>query len=241
MRHFLLALGAAVTLGVSSAGAQTVLLDDPFSGSATVLNHNQFTNWDVLNGTTVDLIRSGDYGITCAGGVGYCVDMSGSTGSTSNGTLQSKLAYSFSAGDLMRFQVQVAGNQRGGGSDPFTAFINFVSPTAISGVRFAFGSDVVDGEDATFAAGESLFMSGPVASTDPFTIWSISFTAATAGSAFFGLSTSTTDNVGPVIDNALVSRTASAAVPEPRSLGLLGAGLLALGFRRRRVRAASAS
>ena len=92
MQRFLLALGAAATFGASSAGAQTVLLDDPFSGSATVLNYGLFTNWDVLNGTTVDLIRSGDYGISCVDGAGYCVDMSGSTGATSNGTLQSKLA-----------------------------------------------------------------------------------------------------------------------------------------------------
>jgi hypothetical protein len=138
----------------------------------------------------------------------------------------------------MRFQVQVAGSQRGGESDPFTAFVNFVSSTSVSGVRFAYGSDVVDGEDAMFAAGESLFMSGPVASTDPFTIWSISFTATTAGSATFGLATSTMDNIGPVIDNALVARTGAAAVPEPQSLALLGAGLLALGYRRRRARLA---
>jgi hypothetical protein len=120
------ALGALLISGLfaSQAGASVIFSDD-FEGvtsGGSILNWNGGSNWDVMAGT-VDLVRSGEYGITCAGGGGYCVDMDGSTRQ---------------AGDLVSINVgplgpgtytlsyDLSGNQRSlGFTDTVVAYVEF--------------------------------------------------------------------------------------------------------------------
>ncbi len=59
---------------------QIMLFSDDFNTEvgSNILNYDSFTNWDVSDGT-VDIIAQGGYGISCAGGVGKCVDLDGTT------------------------------------------------------------------------------------------------------------------------------------------------------------------
>lgn len=107
---------ALLSLG---ANAGVIFIDDfnTEAGAAGVssLNYTGFSNWTVSGGT-VDVVSSGNFGITCAGGSGKCVDLDGSTGNA--GILTSSLL-SLGAGTYS-LSFDISGNQRGGASDSFT-------------------------------------------------------------------------------------------------------------------------
>lgn len=67
-------------------------------------------------------------------------------------------------------------------------------------------------------------------SGDPLTAESISFSSATGGKLAF-IQTNPGDNMGLILDNVQLS---TAAVPEPMTLSLFGAGLAAISLRRRK-------
>ena len=77
---------AALIVATCVSANASVLFSDNFDsevpddlvnlGSDT--NYNSFTNWTVSDGS-VDLVGQGDWGLQCAGGVGKCVDLDGST------------------------------------------------------------------------------------------------------------------------------------------------------------------
>lgn len=121
-------LGLVTTLLVGFAApakAAPVFFDD-FEGvtsGGTILNWDGGVNWDVLSGT-VDLVKSGDaFGITCAGGTGYCVDMDGSTRSA--GDIVSINVGPLAAGTY-EFSYSLSGNQRQlGFADSVVAYIEF--------------------------------------------------------------------------------------------------------------------
>jgi len=81
-----------------------------YSGSDT--NYTSFTNWSVSDGT-VDLVAHGDWGLTCAGSTGKCVDLDGSSGNagvfTSSDLTLAAGTYSLS--------FAISGNQRNGSTD----------------------------------------------------------------------------------------------------------------------------
>ena len=74
----------------------------------------------------MDLVHSGDFGITCFGGAGSCVDLDGST--NASGTLNS-VSFAFSAGQSVTLSWELSGNQRGGGPDEFNAGFTFGGTT----------------------------------------------------------------------------------------------------------------
>lgn len=115
-RQLMVAAVAVVGLAVAPAQAATILFQDNFDAdsASTVLNFTAFNNWTVSNGS-VDYLRSGGFGITCAGGTGGCVDLDGSTGN--GGRMTSNTTFNFLAGETYRLTVVVSGNQRGGSDD----------------------------------------------------------------------------------------------------------------------------
>lgn len=112
----LTAIGFASTNSVRAASVTTLLQDSFDQENSTALNYDQFSNWNVINGS-VDLIGSvGFYDFFPANGL--YVDMDGTTGQA--GTLQSKTTFNFQAGDTVNLSFQLAGNQRYDMSDTVT-------------------------------------------------------------------------------------------------------------------------
>lgn len=120
-------LGLVTTLlvGFAAPAKAATLFFDNFEGvtsGPTILNWDGGTNWDVYSGS-VDLVKSGDYGIACAGGTGYCVDMDGST--NDGGDIVSLNVGPLAPGTY-EFSYSLSGNQRQlGWADSVVAYIEF--------------------------------------------------------------------------------------------------------------------
>lgn len=123
----LLSLLAAGWLSISASA--DVIFEDNFDSEAapgaSLLNYSSFGQWTVSEGT-VDLISSGGFGISCAGGSGKCVDLDGSNNNA--GVLTSSLL-NLTAGNYA-LSFDISGNQRNGSSDSLlvtlSGFVNEV-------------------------------------------------------------------------------------------------------------------
>ncbi|WP_202945856.1 PEP-CTERM sorting domain-containing protein [Marinobacter manganoxydans] len=106
----------SATLFSFSVSAGVIFQDNfdselPNGGSQT--NYDDFLKWDVTLGT-VDLIATpNDWNLTCAGGVGKCVDLDGSNKNA--GTLQS-IALTLDPGTYT-LSFDISGNQRNSAAD----------------------------------------------------------------------------------------------------------------------------
>lgn len=108
-------VGAALLASVSLGANAGLIFQDNFDSeiSGSTQNYTGFTNWTVTNGS-VDLINTpNSWGLSCAGGIGKCVDLDGS--SNNAGVLTSNLLL-LGAGDYT-LTFDISGNQRGGSSD----------------------------------------------------------------------------------------------------------------------------
>jgi hypothetical protein len=119
MRKIIIA--TLLSFAFTSANANIIFSDDfdsEASGSGSILNYGSFTNpsfakWTVSNGT-VDLIANvNQWGISCAGNSGKCVDLDGSTKNA--GEFSSKF-FNLAAGDYM-LSFDISGNQRNSNGD----------------------------------------------------------------------------------------------------------------------------
>jgi len=228
-----LALATSAAAGASAG----VLMSNNFdseAGGASALNYTGFSNLTVTAGT-VDVVHTPDYGITCAGGAGSCVDLDGST--LQSGTL-STATFAFNAGDTVTFSFDLSGNQRTGGSDDWLVGLTFGGNTALASYNLggAFGTSTPFSNFIT----SGITTSTSAAGSDPFASYQVSFVANQAGTFNAYLQTFGDDNVGPVVDNLLL--TDVAAVPEPATWALMlgGFGLAGATLRRRRVALAAA-
>jgi hypothetical protein len=228
MRIFMGAAAAAVLgFGATSAGAVDYLFDNFNAetpqppGSTSELNYNHFANFFVYDGT-VDLVSAGGYGIDT--GNGYFVDLDGST--MNGGTIETINHFNFSAGDRVRLSFDVSGNQRdtGGQDDNLFAGFRFFTPVTYSKVQLT-GFDSIQTPAPILEGVKTL-----VPMTQPWTTYSISFTAQNAGTFSALIGTGSADNIGPLIDNVRVS----AFVPEPSSWTLMILGMGAAGAMLRR-------
>ena len=181
---------------------------------------------------TVDVVGAGNpYSISVSSNV---VDIDGTPGP---GTITSSTSYAFNAGDRVTLSLLLGGAQRGSASDDFILGWTLSGPMTVTNVsgtgyfNFANIASVL----APASGSQSIFL----ASTDPYLLSSVSFTATAAGTFGFSFGSTSADNVGPLIDNIGLDIS---AVPGP----VLGAGLpgivIALGalvaLRRRRMFAA---
>jgi hypothetical protein len=230
----LAALTLCAALAATSAAEATVLASNNFdaeNGGASALNYTGFSNLTVAGpaGATVDLIRQPAFGLACAGGSGSCVDLDGSTGV--GGTLDTAF-FAFNAGDTLTLKFDLSGNQRDATTDGFFAGFNFGGLTQVTGGHFGGGfGDVTFGSGVGTGIERDDFIAGTV---NTFSNYEISFTAGQAGTAQAFVGTSSKDNIGPLVDNIVLSTN---AVPEPATwaMMIMGFGLIGAAARRRRL------
>ena len=158
----LAALSFLMLCSLGNARADTVALqetfDNLFPGTYTVGNSTQHFN---ITAGSIDVINNGDFGLPCAGGTGRCVDLDGSSASTT--ILESKL--SFDPGSYL-IQFDLAGSQRG---DTNTLVVSL----ADTSMTFTLPSDA---PFATF----SFFVTIP----ETFFVQSLRFTHGPSGDSF---------------------------------------------------------
>lgn len=226
MRKIWLAAAAVAAFATPASAAIVYSNDfDAENGGATALNYNSFNGLTVTGGT-VDLVKSGDFGINCPGGAGACVDLDGST---NNSGLTSSGSYAFGAGQTMALSFLFSGNQRGGANDSFQ--VRFDLSAANTGT-FGYQSSFFGNQTFSLNSNVASFVIPNIASGFGPTDFTLFFTADNAGSATFSFEDFGNDNIGIVIDN--VSLT---VVPEPSTWALLilGFGVIGAAARRRRA------
>lgn len=250
MKFRTILLGLAASAAFIAPANATVVLFDTFDGEAggnSALDYNAFANFDVEGGT-VDVVKSGEFAITCFGGSGSCVDLDGST--NNGATLITRNAYTFHAGNTITLEMQLSGSQVG------LTFPSFPGALDSDGFNYGFrsaGGDIAFNNltfsTAFFGSGgplnatlPSVAVGGGVPFNLPFGFVRMSFTASQNGSLRAFAETGSADNIGPVIDSFSLS---IAGVPEPATWGMM---ILGFGFaggamraRKRSVRFATAT
>lgn len=200
MNKALLAFAVAAVAGPASAA----IFSDNFDGTTPALNWDGGGNWDVTGGS-IDLVDSGTFSITCAGGGGRCVDL---IGTADGGATSGQLTSIDLVLDPGRYTLafDYSGNQRGQADSSFNA--------AISGGLLSQNLGPLDGNSA-------------------FASFSQDFTVTTAGSYNIVFTQSAgSPNIGNLIDNVSLTVVPE---PASWAMMIAGFGIVGGAMRRRRT------
>jgi hypothetical protein len=220
--RFLLAASAALVLA-GTANAATLFADN-FDAEPAALTVTSLANWTVTG--NIDIVdQVNPYGIGAC--LGRCVDLDGTTGP---GEILSK-PIAVGAGSPVLISFDLSGNQRGGADDQFYFEALFDNGNAVffqvvSGFTYG-GAGIIFGSTGTYV--ETI---GP---GRPYVNYVLSLTPSTPGNMQIRFGTTSADNIGPILDNVLVTQ---AGVPEPATWAMLIAGFGFVGFAARRRRTA---
>ncbi|MFN3370122.1 MAG: PEPxxWA-CTERM sorting domain-containing protein [Sphingomonadaceae bacterium] len=225
-------------LAAAPLSASPLTFFDGFEGETaggSILNYSGFANWTVSDGT-VDLIRSGEFGISCRTG-NYCVDLDGSTGDA--GILALTTPVSIAAGDVVDIVSWISGNQRGGASDEVWITMWFSNPIPLTGFQFLTEIGYSAPFDTLSTPGASIQRF--IAPGDGFNNYGFRFTAGAATTMTLRFDNRGGDNIGVILDDVSISINPRAGVvPEPATWAMLIAGFGLVGAAMRRRRPASA-
>ncbi|WP_448580504.1 PEPxxWA-CTERM sorting domain-containing protein [Thermaurantiacus sp.] len=232
-------LPALVLASAIAMPASATTFFDGFEGETagpSILNYGAFANWTVTDGT-VDLVRSGQFGITCRAG-NYCVDLDGS--SNNAGILALKNPIAIASGDLVDIVAWISGNQRNSGTDEVNITIVFSTPVTLS--NFQFLTDIGYGPPLNFAATPAVNLQRFIAGTSPFTNYGFRFIAGGSTTMTLQFANVGGDNIGAILDDVSIRVTpgGGGVIPEPGTWAMLiaGFGLVGAAARRRRLAAA---
>ena len=220
-----LAVGAVFAVSAfaaNDASASVVVFSDNFENKkqGSVQNVQRLPGWVVGGGgSSVDYIKAGDFGLTCGGSSGYCIDLDGST--KSGGEIAT--AASFGPGTYT-LSFEFSGHQRRWLSDAGDAMIVSLGDwskkfrtqpdTGFHTHSITF-TTTTDGQLSFSQLGMSYDYYGIILDNVTLTYISGGSSASTIGN----------NNNGP-----------TAQVPEPATLALFGAGLAGIGLISRRRR-----
>jgi PEP-CTERM motif len=219
---FRVLLATAALAATAPAQASTVFSDN-FNAEATGAPAGGLTNWNTIG--TVDVVgASNPYSITVAAPAGgNVIDLDGSPGP---GEIVMKDAYAFNAGDTVLLSFVLGGSQRVTGTDNFFTRLIFggsMSQAISNGVGTGVLSNLT-GANGFFVP--TTTFNRTIASDMPFGMSSFSFVAGTAGFIRLAFGSTSSDNIGPLLDNVSLSVSPS-AVPEPATWMMM---LLGFGF-----------
>jgi len=230
----LAACAAALALIAGAPAQATILIYDDFDGYNPTqhsdgkydLDFHGFSDLTVADGS-VDLIGTPNaWNLT---GNNAYVDLDG-TSSPPNGGLLRTQSFTFNAGDFIELSIIVAGNQRGG-SDQWEFGFQSDNPFGYTTAQTAGSLNVLPsltGTGTNLSAGQTA-----LASNADWQQRQIRFLATTSGSLSAYVSTTSNDNVGPLIDRFVLQRMPT---PEPGvwALMLVGFGVTGSALRLRR-------
>ena len=225
MRVSVLLASVAIAAAVP-ASAATVLFSQNFDGLPQGIPAGSVPGFAISG--TVDVVTSGNFSIDCVGNTGACLDIDGTPGP---GALTSNIS-AFAAGRRLTVSFDLSGNQRGQLTDEFSFEILFGTPTGMLDVQCPSGFLLTCNGDlpsTTTSISYIEFIPGIKA----WTSYNVSFTPDYAGSLQLRIASTSADNIGPILDNVLITQ---AAVPEPASWAMLIAGFGLVGAVCRRQR-----